>query len=490
MDGPRSPGGKEVTFKTAVDISSPRARGEAGSSFSSPSALRKVSIAIPTQDSRPTSPYDDLKLPNVVNFVALRETFLSEAPFIKRNNRGYWKRWIDSKQYINMLAASLRIICDAITDTGSILMQRLYQIDDSNDFIVKMAMCLSEMLVMDRLKPSRSMDNFTYRLPELLVYMIINAMQSLAPKLSRIFFSVKFREVLLDWLNELIGGVRITTSRFDKEWLFKDANDVAVVVLNGNSTTNNTNNNPQQAEMGQSAARTMDFLKSFKHKKNSSAILGSTLGRTAGEGVDEEQGNSNTARSRGISTARSSMTMGSASSAPSTSNAPVGGTAMTSSSRSLPPIQSRFGAAKSVYTLDNSPLVRIAMNLNRNMLEPPYNCSHSLKMTLSQVPEREILPMQPECLIKAAKHREKRIDSDYLQQSVRQAMKQRSRIEKQVEQDKRDLARDNARLRLALKLQLELIEKKQKKIEPTQQEELAAANAMGKVRFSAAESNT
>ena len=87
--------GKEVTFKTGLDSSdSPRAP------FS----------------PRAASPSSELRLPPEVNFVALRETLLSEAPFVKRANRNFWKKWIDSKQYYNVLSSTLMIVADAVAD--------------------------------------------------------------------------------------------------------------------------------------------------------------------------------------------------------------------------------------------------------------------------------------------------------------------------------------------------------------------------------------
>jgi hypothetical protein len=48
-------------------------------------------------DSVVASDEDALRLPDVVNFVALRETCLSEAPFVSRSNRKFWKKWMDSR---------------------------------------------------------------------------------------------------------------------------------------------------------------------------------------------------------------------------------------------------------------------------------------------------------------------------------------------------------------------------------------------------------
>lgn len=108
----------DSTFKTGLDLTNGTLPLSGRQTFSNiPSSARSVNF----EDEL-------LKLPNVVNYVALRETFLSEAPFVKRSNRPFWKKWIDSKQYMNVLAASLRLISDCITDNGVIYAEKLFKI--------------------------------------------------------------------------------------------------------------------------------------------------------------------------------------------------------------------------------------------------------------------------------------------------------------------------------------------------------------------------
>jgi hypothetical protein len=55
----------------------------------------------------------NVRLPGSINFVALRETVLAEAPFIKRSNKAFWKKWIDSPQFYNILASVQHFIADS-----------------------------------------------------------------------------------------------------------------------------------------------------------------------------------------------------------------------------------------------------------------------------------------------------------------------------------------------------------------------------------------
>jgi hypothetical protein len=69
---------------------------------------------------------DALRLPDVVNFVALRETCLSEAPFVSRSSRRFWKKWMDSSHYITILCSTLKILSGTINDVGSVDARALY----------------------------------------------------------------------------------------------------------------------------------------------------------------------------------------------------------------------------------------------------------------------------------------------------------------------------------------------------------------------------
>lgn len=514
---------KEVTFKTAVD---------------QPDSPRSIS---PRSQSQQQNASSDLRLPPEVNFVALRETFLSEAPFIKRSNRNFWKKWIDSKQYYNVLAASFMIVADSIADNGNILMRKLYELREDNQFLVRLAKNISEMMIMDRSNGTRSHDSFFARLPELLCYMITNSLLSMAPKSSRVFFSVKFREVLLDWLSELIYGIRITNSKYDREWLFKDANDVPILVVDSNvGFSFSPARKPLQleGEDTQSMGATLSLVPSPAGKKRATSLF------FAGTGYSSK-GNNATFQSMMSGSAPNGSPPGTAMVSMTSANATTSGggngaimlASTTNHRQPLPAIQTRYSAAQSVQTLSNSPLIRISMNLDRQgRNEPPYLCTHALRLTLSSMPERDLFPMQermcetmsqsqlsPVNTVRAGsasfnsttgtnasvlsattnsrpsseqarrltsgkegyhlKFRERKMDHDRLCDTISTTYSHR----KVVLADKDKIIRDHRRgmhhLSHALKLQLGILEKQYKKKKITQQELLAEASAVERARF-------
>lgn len=367
--------GKEVTFKTGLDSSdSPRAP------FS----------------PRAASPSSELRLPPEVNFVALRETLLSEAPFVKRANRNFWKKWIDSKQYYNVLSSTLMIVADSVADNGNILMKRMYELQEDNPFVLRMAKNISEMMVMDRSAGSRSHDSFFGRLPELLCYMITNSLLSMAPKSSRVFYSVKFREILIDWLSELIYGIRITNSRFDREWLFKDANDVPILVVDSNVAFSFTPARPSRNTDGDDSpvftpiSPASSISRGGGRKRSGSAFFAGT-GYSAVTG-----GKPGSTGSPFPSMVTNTNMMGSSSGgATGGGNGATMLTSTTNQRQPLPAIQTRYSSAQAVQTLGNSPLIRLSMNQDRQgRNEPPYVCNHALRMTMSSMPERDLFPIQ------------------------------------------------------------------------------------------------
>jgi hypothetical protein len=61
--------------------------------------------------------------------------------------------------------------------------------------------------------------------------MTVNSLQSSIPRLNRIFNSYRFRELLLEWMGELLGGVKVSEFNKNKTWLFADAIDASIVVV-------------------------------------------------------------------------------------------------------------------------------------------------------------------------------------------------------------------------------------------------------------------
>ena len=166
----------------------------------------------------------------VSNMVALRETFLSEAPFVNQSNKLFWKKWIDSPEYINMLSSSFSFVQNCISDTGCVFLDKLNDIQNS-DLALEMASNLADMFFLQR---PRDRDLFFNRLPELLCFMIANNLTTWNPKHQRLHNSCRFRELLLDFLNELITGIRPTDCRKNREWIFADANEAQIMTSNSN----------------------------------------------------------------------------------------------------------------------------------------------------------------------------------------------------------------------------------------------------------------
>ena len=411
---------------------------------------------------------DTLRLPDVVNFVALRETCLSEAPFVKRGNRKFWKKWMDSSQYITILCATLKILLGCINENGNIDAQGLYVVQ-GNPLMDQMSMCIAEMLVMDRKRFSRAHDNLFKRLPELLCYMLVNSLHSCNPRQARIFNSVKFRELLLDWLSELIGGIRLTNCQTDRRWLFLDTNDTPVNILNNNFLSTLI---PKTAAYAQRPNTTSGHL---------------TRANTAGTAtthlsLEESERSANTpaSASAGSSTANSNRTH---SRMPPTGLPPINtATQPNSNNHNISPAGSvtsgsvvasngivvrhsggniaNKGGSTCHFSVGNSPLVSIYMNLGRSSADHMYTCAHPVKLILTTQPDRPLTSMTPDSLLKASAFREKIIEPDQFRKALKTASVNRRQILKQDESQQLGLKRDIVRANQALRIQYALLENK------------------------------
>ena len=339
----------------------------------------------------------ELKLPNVVNFVALRETFLSEAPFINIKNRYFWKKWIDSKQYVNVFAASLSFISDCFNENGSLNMNRMNDVN-GNFYIEQMATSISEMILMNKSRNKNSYDLLFRKLPELLCYMIVNSLQSCFPRHSRIHNSKRFREILLDWIGEMIGGMRMTDCRKDRDWLFADANEAAVMIDNYGYETRHED---------------LNSTGSPNSRKRSSTL------RSAGANV--------------LNRTDSTSTM--------------------NKSSSLPALNS-LSSAVSRYHIKNSPLIDIYLNVGRS---EPYLCQHSSYVNLSHIPNRPVTTIKTDGLVREGKFREKKILDDQLKQSMKLSSQNRKSILNLQDKTKRSTADEMRRLRQSYKLQMSML---------------------------------
>ena len=164
------------------------------------------------------------------NLVALRETFLSEAPFVNRSNKLFWNKWIECNEFVSMMSSAFQFVQNCISESGSVSLDKLNDITHSPS-ISAMSNNLADMFF---LQNPRARDMFFNRLPEILCFMVLTALQISNPKNHRLFNSSRFRELLLDLFNELLCGMRPTDSRRNSEWLFEDTNDSQIMTSNSN----------------------------------------------------------------------------------------------------------------------------------------------------------------------------------------------------------------------------------------------------------------
>lgn len=384
-------------------------------------------------DSVVYSESDALRLPDVVNFVALRETCLSEAPFVNRSNRKFWKKWMDSSQYITILCATLKILLDGINENGNVDVRMLYDIQD-NPLIRQMSMCIAEMLVMDRNKNSRAHDNLFLRLPELLCYMLVNSLHSCNPRQSRVFNAIKFREMLLDWMGELIGGIRISNCQSDRKWLFTDTIDTPVV-LNNSSFLQTLTPKPHNR---------LQLLNKQKYTSSSNSHSKVTL-----PAIDELDRSGNIAATAQNTALNAGDTFTPSTAASASGRHIIGG----ANNRSK-------GGATCHLTIGNSPLVSIYMNLGRSTDVSPHVCAHPMKLILTALPDRPLTSMTPDSLLKAGTFREKKMPPDIFQQTLKTSALNRKYILKQHEMQKQAIRKDMKRADQTLRIQYSLLENK------------------------------
>lgn len=155
---------------------------------------------------------NESKLPASINLIALRESLLSEAPFVTKGNKAFWRRMIDDACFQSILAASFRVILNSISDIGCVNITKLFDVesDSVEPFISTMAVNISNIIFANKL---RERDIFFSKLPEILTFMVIEALHTSTPKHYRVYNSARFREILLDWSSEIVGGIRLSRCR-------------------------------------------------------------------------------------------------------------------------------------------------------------------------------------------------------------------------------------------------------------------------------------
>lgn len=162
-----------------------------------------------------------LRLPSVINLVALKESLLSEAPFIVEGNKSFWRRMLNNKNFHEILCYTYYFIASCISDMAVVDLEKLANAKQA-EYIKELPVHLTTMHMTISLKERDALFN---RFPEALTYLLLNAMRVAVPKHARLYGVSSFREILLGWCTEIIYGMRLTNTRVGREWLFRDAID-------------------------------------------------------------------------------------------------------------------------------------------------------------------------------------------------------------------------------------------------------------------------
>ena len=132
---------------------------------------------------------------------------------------------MDSPQFEAMLTCYYHHIIGCISDTGIVHEEKMVDIHES-----PLVESISNNFADVFFGASRhERDLFIPKLPELLCYMAINALQAAQPKHQRLYTSIQFREILIDWGSEMFAGVRQSHTKVGKEWIFADCNEMRLV---------------------------------------------------------------------------------------------------------------------------------------------------------------------------------------------------------------------------------------------------------------------
>jgi len=143
-------------------------------------------------------------------------------------NKFFWRRCVDISFFQNILSSSFHHVSSCISDLAVFDTNKMNDVDRSSTLVACMSSNLAEMYyIMKR----RERDIFFARFPEVLGFMLVNALHTSFPKHHRLFDSVKFRELLLDWCAEVFGGFRFTNSHVTREWYFADSVDTQINTL-------------------------------------------------------------------------------------------------------------------------------------------------------------------------------------------------------------------------------------------------------------------
>jgi len=173
-----------------------------------------------------------LRLPHGFNVVAVRETLLAEAPFVNRGNKQFWRRMMDNDQFICMITTGFHHVVECIMDSGMVDLEKFCDTSSHSELLDEMGNSLAEIFFSFT---REERDVFLPKLPELLCFVWVNALQAALPRHQRVFNSFRFREIILDWSTELLGGIRSMNVRAGREWFFQDAVEMPVMTTGSGS---------------------------------------------------------------------------------------------------------------------------------------------------------------------------------------------------------------------------------------------------------------
>ena len=174
---------------------------------------------------------DRFKVPLSVNIIALREAFLTQAPFVSRGQKTLWRRMVDGQHFQHILGCLYSQVCSAIGDNGALDVVSLRDMECAE--MKCLARNFSEIFFFF----SRfERDCFLPKIAELAVFMLVHTLHTAVPKHYRMYNSVRFREILLDFFVEVFGGLRLTSCP-GADWLFQDAQQVPIFLSHPDSKT-------------------------------------------------------------------------------------------------------------------------------------------------------------------------------------------------------------------------------------------------------------
>lgn len=338
-------------------------------------------------------------LPNVVNVVALRETLLSDAPFITRGNKSFWRKMLDTRQYLDLIAAAFNYVASVINESGAVDVNKLRGREFLDSLHMRtMATSLCEMIYNHK---TSERDLFFPKMSETMTFMIISSLHTAQPRHHRLFNSRKFRELILDWTSELVTGVRPCNTSAGKEWILADATETPVHFIDTFAS--------------KIEAKRTKRLKDIKMQEDEKELLQKST------------------------TMSKSKSLNALSFADDDDNNPNGIGGKNSSSASISESSSGFSkktaiieqsSSRAFFLLNNSPLVTTYIDMHTSPSEMPRQLStNALKITLSHLPNRPLITLNPEVgVIKDGKSRDFKFDRTFEKQSLQTTKMRRRQV--------------------------------------------------------------